>query len=144
MKKVELDSGISFNVFTWNSRYPEIKKGTRIEKHELHQVTKNGNTYINLTDPEDGRPDDAKEVDMSGKDESIDKHMTRKEMSIRKASTIKMAHEIVKAKLEVGALENTTDRNIENQIMYWRNWYNDNWDKVEGNRRPEDIIDDNQ
>jgi hypothetical protein len=139
MKRVELDTGLAFNVFSYNDRFGSVKEGVEITKEDLYE--KDG--YVNLVeDPDKGRPDGTSPVDMRNQDEQIDKQMTRKEQSIRKTSTMQMAHEMVRTKLEVGALDNESDKNIRDQIMYWRNWYNDNWDKTEGYQDPGDIIDD--
>lgn len=144
--RCELDNGHQFNVFSWDDRFDEFAplvdsgKQKAIEKDELYMKDQ----YVNLR-PSDGEiPDGGKPVDFSALDEKIDKQMSRKEYSIKMASTISMATNVVTAMIEADAVDPVNDRNVQRKILEWRHFFNDQWEHIEGNAPlPDELLGDN-
>lgn len=127
-KKMTLSNGATVGVFNRNSRYSDIEEGLELSEDDFHQKGK----WINLTDPENGRPKGAKDPDFDSQVAEADAQQSRREHSIKLTSTMRMAVDMVVSKNEVGAYERVDDEYLQKQIGKWRNWFYNEWENIAG------------
>lgn len=137
MKHVTLSNGATIGVFQFNSLFTDVEEGMKLEESDFHQKGE----WINLTDPEKGRPKGATDPDFSSIGKSKDAGQDRMEYSIRLTKTIDMAHQTVMTLIEAGAYDKLSDDKIKSEIGIWRNWYNKEWENIKGDEpvTPQDL-----
>ncbi len=139
----ELDNGHSFNVFSWHSRYGEFAsdvdsdKQIDIDKDELHMKGQ----YINLNEPGKGIPKGGEHVDFGKMEEKQEAQTSRKEYSIKLASTARIATDLLTAQIQAGILDGKGKASLKRQWVEWRSWVSDQWEEMpEESLDPDDII----
>lgn len=134
----ELSNGDSVNIFQHHDRYGVLGEGDKIDQDELYV---NSSGYVDLKDqPGDSRPESADPYE--GKTNEMDEAMTRKEQSIKRASTASGATELLAAEIKAGHMDEG-DIQKKDRWREWRTFLAGNWEADDEDfTNPEDVIED--
>src|SRR3990167_150321 len=119
----------SLNIFEWDEKFMKVKVGDEISRDEL---VKDGNYWNFKRDKPQSGGTQGNRGGMIAKAQDTKRHdievaQGNKERSIMIASANRMATDVVVAQLT----ENTTDAEIRERILGWKNWFIKNWDTYE-------------
>jgi len=126
MQALHLSNGDTVNIFQHHDRFGILGEGDKINQDELY-IKSNG--YTELKDqPGDSVPDSADPYE--GKTNEMDEAMTRKERSIKVASTARMASQVMSAEIEAGHIGNNKMEK-KDRWRELRTFFAGNWDAID-------------